>query len=355
LSDMAKNTIQSVDQRVDNCMEGTQAGISEGNLDVVLPIPDTGDLLEALLNTPHNGPDFAAEAKARADAEMRRETRENERAIVLLNESADKLEKDADALEREADEEADAEKEAEAERKRAQAKAMRKEANCRGTYGKSCAEVEKDQKDAAKKPPPKPDQPGGGMGDEDTGGQLDGVNYSSCASLKAAWLRFKAECERRGSWDRAGSECNEFIRRENGCVSTWIINPHPDGDHTCVRGSFSKAQLQRLSCEEQQKIMSPAEVLEGNCGVTARPPIRWETNWADVCNDPSARPTPEANCGKPAQSTQFPGTPTGGGPKPQPHPYGDFMVTKGAIVFDALRLGGLGSPSAAQGSETTRR
>src|SRR5207253_8896674 len=89
-------------------------------------------------------------------------------------------------------------------------------------------------------PKDQPDEAPAGTGGNPSS-QLDGVNYSNCASLKAAWERFKEECERTGGWDRPGSKCNEFVRRENGCVSTAVINPNPEGDRTCIRVSVSEA------------------------------------------------------------------------------------------------------------------
>lgn len=146
---------------------------------------------------------------------------------------------------------------------------------------------------------------------------------ASCEARQQAWTRFKRDCDRRGGWSRAGDVCNELLRRKQGCVSTLLINPGPEGDQTCRREQVSDEEVMRKACENRQQFYIVGEQLYSECTLQAGltpPPARLP----DVCKDPRARPREDQMCTVPLPTQ---------GPAPGPGP--SVQIIDGVGVLDA--------------------
>lgn len=218
----------------------------------------------------------------------------------------------------------------EAEKKRIEAEKARKEA------GKKEREAEKKKEEAEKKRR----QAGssttatGGAGSYDPEGNVGG-----CPSLKASWARFKEYCDRTNGWDRPGTDCNDLLRRANGCVDVRLIYPAPDQDDLCRRATVDQRKLLEDACKERQKAMSAVEPGGFICGIPETD-LSYATV-ADPCRNPAAKPREDQCLGDVIGllPTSGPRPITGGFP---PMPYADVLLWGEIQVVDGLGLDGLG-------------
>lgn len=198
-------------------------------------------------------------------AEVARKTRE----------AADKAKKAAD------DAKADAEKKAEAaETAKKEAERKKKEADDKKKKLKGSSSTQQGT--------------GGGSspGSEEFG-------LTTCDQLKNSWARFKSECARTESWNRPGTDCNDFVRRELGCVDIRLIQPMPDDlTMACNRGN----PIHVDACAEKRSVMSiwgsSLEPGDTTCIATdafsaSIPGVPYSP--MDMCRNPAARPQ-EGQC-----------------------------------------------------------
>lgn len=150
-------------------------------------------------------------------AEVAKNTR---KAADEAKQAADKAQEDAVKQAAEADE-----KKREAERKRKEAEEKKKKLKASGGSG----------------------QQNSSGGTSSYGSEEFGL--TTCEQLKNSWNRFKSECERAESWDRPGTDCNDVVRNQLGCVDIRLIQPTPDDlTMTCHRGDLPHVDV----CEKQQ-------------------------------------------------------------------------------------------------------
>jgi hypothetical protein len=349
-----EETISTIDQEINSCVESRDPTVAAGPL--LLPtlgilaeyygLPlGIGGLLGVLGTTPHSDAQaIAADEEQLADAEadverLRLEVAGAEAEAERLHKEAEAATKEAEAAKsraasetdpakkQAAEEEAKQKEEAAKKTQEAAAKAA-KEAECRRKSGMSCADWEKaeaEQESASGDDPPPQSQ-------------LDGANYSSCATRKSQWERFKDMCDRTGGWNRPGHECNEMLRRKNGCVSSWLINPGPDGDNTCKREVIARETLIREACKRRQQVMSGAEPGDLSCAALdiGKVVVR---DFADVCSNPKAMPRDHQACGPNITPPGATNRPIRGQP---PKPYANATFHNGVQIYDGLGLDGLG-------------
>lgn len=362
-SNWVQKTLARIDKRVNECVQGGHRGLEAGEPGWKVKGPlggalkglglpsgvGWGTVLKALMDTPHQGKTRAEEErelavqKALADKKMK----DLKMTVQAFDQAASRAQAAADAADQaaaaaqqaagaETDPQKKAKKEEDARKKREEANKKKKqaekaaaEAECRRKSGMSCAEWDKTKKKKAQEDT-----------NSSTEAQLEGVRYSSCETLKAQWEWFKSECERTGGWDRPGDKCNELLRRENGCVSTTLIMPTPDGDNTCRRGEITQAESIRAACKERQKVVSVAEHYDLRCDWLDRRPPQYDV--LDVCSNPAARPRDDQACGAPGPGVTGTSSPRGGTPPP---PYSNVRWEKGVQIFDSLGVDGLGADS----------
>ncbi|MFZ5548188.1 MAG: hypothetical protein ACOZJX_05795 [Pseudomonadota bacterium] len=221
-------------------------------------------------------------------------------------EAAAKAKKDADdaaAAAKKAEDEA-AQKAAEAEKKRKEAEEKKKAAGATGTQGGTHSSID----------------PGTG---------------SACSGLQSWWTSFKAECDRNQGWDKAGSPCNDLLRRRNGCVDPRLILTTPEsGDATCQRVTISEQQLRQQACARQQQLMSALEPGQINCSTSVRPPDH--AGRPSICGNPAVDPTEEAWSRQCGPQVTLPGPHVTSPPS--------FYGNAGVSILDGTGLRGLDLP-----------
>jgi hypothetical protein len=218
-------------------------------------------------------------------------------------------------------------KKKEAEKKKKEAEEARKKAE---EAKKEAERKKKEAEEKAKKADTVAGTPVNGQG-----------GSSTCDNMRSRWDSFKEHCERTGGWDRPGSDCNDLLRRTNGCVDTRLIMPSPEGDDTCRTLTGDQAQAIEEACERQNQVMTPAEpMVDRKCGWLRAQPF-FEAGVADICSDPAARPTEDQCLGDGSRDLPtFGPTPVYGGSTPVP--YSDVVAHEGIQIYDSLGLNGLG-------------
>ncbi len=223
---------------------------------------------------------------------------------------------------------------AEAEQKKQEAAAKNAEANQKATAAGVPAT-----------PTPPPDVP-----ESPEGAGVGGDEFSSsCANTQARWELTKWYCTETGGWDRAGSACNEILRRANGCEDSdpRATNPNPEGgsQQSCFWFQPDESNLLIKACQAHQKVESPVGDDPSTDVCKESPPQSVGALWPDICADPRAMPT-EDQCGGdlpvPISGTNVHIVPVPVGVGPGPSPVANVGVLAGVLIYDGLQLNGLG-------------
>src|SRR5206468_5354093 len=123
---------------------------------------------------------------------------------------------------------------------------------------------------------------------------------------------------------------NEMLRRANGCSSSWVVYPNPEGDRGCARGTISGFEVTAQLCADRQSVTSPVDGPEGICrvmrGGASKQVFR---DPRDPCSNPAAMPRPDQCDG--SFSPRLPSL-----VRPSLRLFG------GLLLFDALGLDGIG-------------
>lgn len=159
-----------------------------------------------------------------------------------------------------------------------------------------------------------------------------GFEYS-CEARQLRWENFKNECYKYDLWDKCFSECNEFLRRQNGCflADPRVMLPVEELDCACHRPGASIEFLWSKDCEEMKKRAQPI----GDAPIVCPRPPLIQLRGPDCCSNPACDPAPGV-CEDPIpQST----------PNPNPSPVNIFQ-SGNTQIYDALGLDflGIGAP-----------
>jgi hypothetical protein len=237
------------------------------------------DMAEAYAQRAANEASKAAEASAADPNNAQLAARAERLGRVAKNtrEAADKAKQAADKAKEEATkkaEEAEKKKE-EADRKKKELEEKRKKLH--GSTGGT--------------------QQPSSSGASGNGSEEFGLN--TCEQLQNSWSRFKSECERTDSWNRPGTDCNDLVRNQLGCVDIRLIQPTPDDlTMSCRRGNGPHVDV----CEKQRLIASKwlSSIEPGDATCAAWDSFSVEIAGVpysplDICRNPAARPQ-EGQC-----------------------------------------------------------